>query len=300
MTEEEFQKIALESLQVAFANMKVVEKEMPADDPSKFFDNDRFQFDFQCQLTERDRDPKMGINMFYSARNPEEGHEIQEVITFFGGDEEISIRGAMDELAYIDFPVIHYFYEIDHRDTAAKQLEITENMFYDPMQQPIVESGWKVVMSKQRKVVDTDRAYILGEEAQSLYKALFEGISPLLRQPDHFYFIKCWISRHKTLGMWSDCRVNGMSWEDGVNLLYDYAETWDMGEAEEMSIKQVILLMPVAIAELSDEMQQKFQEMKVYIDEQNSLLQARLKQEYAKQQATTRVEKPQKPWWKFW
>lgn len=299
MNEEELKRITMESLKQAFSNNVVNEKVMPNDDLNSFFDNDECQMHFTYQFTTRDRPPNQGLHMIYHIKGAKRGVEFREAVTFFGGDEEISIRGAIDEFAHIDFPIINYFFIGDQEENTINDLEFSENMYYNPMQNPVLETGWKIVCSRLKKLDGTAKSYHLGETAQELYKALFAGLSKSLLPEPNPYLIKCWITRHKTLGMWADCRVNGQEWQEGADLLYDYAETWEM-TAEEISMKQNLLLIPISINELSQEMQDKFIDLKAQTDEMNKQFLAQMQQTKPSSHDTSAAKQKEKPWWKIW
>ena len=272
MNKEKLQKILTESFQEAFQSHEVLSKEVAEQAHLvEFFENEHLQLQFKYEFIHREEAPQVGLDMHYWVDSPEKGLEVQELVSFFGGDEELSVRGAVDEFMHIDYPIFHSYLVAQNKETLFK-----ETFYYNPLQNDSLEIGWKVYIGKLKCLNGVEKEYHLDQKIEQLYKTLFPALNKEVLPFPQAYFIKCWISKSPIGKVTINCRVNAIDWDSGGHLLHQFGESWQTAD-NTVQWKQNLLFIPVDIDGLSYEGQGKFAESKIQTDEMNRLMEQRIK-----------------------
>jgi len=241
-----------------------------------------YRIDTQYHFSEGKVDGKTGVTIHYAASNNK--YEIQEFVSIFTGYAEYDIKGAIDELAKVDVPVLNYFFSEEDNDTLSQ----LEAVYYNPFVQPEIVQGWKIVVGPQKKLVGDRVVYLPAETAKEIMEVLYPLMNNELFPYGQPHFIKTWITRVGNDGMWADCRVNAEHWESGEQALFDYGNTWNIGD-EKVSLKQVILLIPQDLEDMETGYRtlEKVKEQARQHMRENNI-------------RSSREENGKKAWWQFW
>jgi len=279
MDEELIKSITLEGLNESFGEIRVNNGLFDGNQLSQSLEDSQYRIDVVYDFTKSSIDGKEGVSLIYKAKG-DNGHEFQEATTLFTGHLEYDIKGAIDEMAKLDVPLIHHYFTQGEMDK--EKLTCLEAVYYNPFQEQEVIQGWKAYVGVQKCVEDGKVHFHSRSEEHELFYVLHGAINQVLYPNPQPYLIKCWITRIQVEGMWADCRVNMQDWEIGRDLLYDYAEGWVM-KGQKRSIKQVLLLVPVPMEDL----------------ENGEKILSQIKSHFQKQIAQVQ-KKSKKKFWEFW
>lgn len=248
MNEEEIKAITLEGLQESFGEISVNNEMFSENSLSQSIGLNKYRIDVKYHFTQSQINGKEGVSLIYTAQGNTD-FQIQEATTLFTGHLDYDIKGAIDEMAKLDLPIIHHYFSKEPMDE--EKLTYLEAVYYNPFQSPAIVQGWKAYVGMQKRLDDERAEYISPKEEQALFHVLYGAINQVLFPRPQPYFIKCWVTLVQKEGLWADCRVNMQDWEQGRDLLYEYAESWEM-TGQKRSLKQVLFLVPTPLEELKN------------------------------------------------
>ena len=281
---KDIERYTLEGLRDILPGVQMIEQSLDSDGLSQILGNGNYTLEAIYDFGKSNVDQKSGVDMLYRASNPG-GEMLQEAVSIFTGYLEYDIKGAIQEFAKLDLPIIDYYFSDQEK---AGDLGILEAVYYNPFVDPIITQGWKIIIGSQKVLIDDSPNYISSEQGKDLTEVLYQAFNNVLFQHPQTYFVKTWLTRVKNEGLWADCRVNLEDWEIGKQLLYQYADSWDM-KAEKVSKKQSILLIPKEISELE-------QGDKILTDTQ-AFAAEQIRQ---REEAERAERKKKKKFWQFW
>lgn len=279
MESDDLKKYTFEGFKDSFNSIQEKENE---DFFEQTLQNNDYRIDALYEFGEGKVDGKSGVSINYTAVGKGD-LELRENVSIFTGYIEYDIKGAIDELAKVDVPVIDYLFS----SKDSEKIGILESVFYNPFVKPEIIQGWKIIIGPQKKMIGDNIEFVNGNDAQDILQAVYPELNNQLFPKADTYFIKSWITRVGNEGMWADCRVNMENWELGQNLLFDYGDTWNIG-TQKVSLKQIILLIPKEL----DELEKGFEILE------------NLKEQAAQHVKNKREENTPQPkkkaWWQFW
>lgn len=279
MNSDDFKKYTFEGFKDSFDSIQEKENR---DAFEQSLENNDYRINALYGFGEGKVEGKSGVSIEYTAVGNND-IQLHESVSIFTGYMEYDIKGAIDELANVDVPVIDYFYS----SKDSEKIGILESVFYNPFVQPEIIQGWKIIIGPQKKMIDDSIEFINGDKAQDILQAIYQGLNSQLFSKSDTYLIKSWITRVGNEGMWADCRVNMENWTVGQDLLFNYGDTWKI-EDQKISLKQVILLVPKKVDELK-----KGNEIL-----ENLKKQAAQHIKNNRKESTSKTQK--KSWWQFW
>lgn len=283
MNEAEINKFTLEGLKKSLPNMQITEQEFRGNNLEQSLNKGQYQVDAIYEFGKSAIDGKQGVNMFYTAKGEKE-EQIKEIVSIFTDYLEYDVKGAIEEFSKLDLPLINYFFESSYNED---DLNYLESVYYNPFSDPEEIQGWKIIVGVQKKYINNEFEYLKPEESKDIFNAIYAGINNVLFKSPKKYFIKNWISRKGKKGMWADCRVNNEDWKIGQDLLFDYGQSWNIGD-DKVSIKQNILLIPTSLNEL-----EKGEEIL-------NMVKQHAQQEIQKRNLQKNQNPKKKKFWEFW